>query len=295
MSGRLPVFYSPRMVAHPKTFSPSAAKPAQVVESWQLAGLPIEVIEPVPVTVAQLKLVHKPAYVDDVLACRRANGFSDSSPKVAASLPWTSGSMLSAARHALETGGVACAPCAGFHHARYAAGSGYCTFNGLMLAAVVLRREGLVDRVGILDCDMHWGDGTSSIIDVLGAQDWIRHFSAGVEYCDASQTAAFFQRLEQEVEATADCDVVLYQAGADPHINDPLGGFLTTEELRIRDSIVFKGLARLGVPVAWNLAGGYQQEYDGSIPAVLEIHMNTAREALGLPATPAPRSAAGGR
>lgn len=278
MSGRLPVFYTPRMVARPKTFSPSAAKPVAVVESWKRAGLPIDVIEPVPATVAQLKLVHKPDYVDDVLACRRSNGFSDQSKGVADSLPWTSGSMLSAARHALETGGVACAPCSGFHHARYAAGGGYCTFNGLMLAAVVLHQEGLVERVGIIDCDMHWGDGTSSIIDVLGAQDWIQHFSAGIDYCEPSQAAEFFLRLEREVAAAASCDLVLYQAGADPHINDPLGGFLTTEEMRVRDSIVFQGLARLGVPVAWNLAGGYQQEDDGSIPAVLEIHMNTAIE-----------------
>lgn len=56
MSGRLPVFYSPRMVARPKTFSPSAAKPVAVVESWQRAGLPIDIVEPVPATVAQFKL-----------------------------------------------------------------------------------------------------------------------------------------------------------------------------------------------------------------------------------------------
>jgi acetoin utilization deacetylase AcuC-like enzyme len=286
MSGRLPVFYTPRMVARPKTFSPSAAKPVKVVESWQRAGLPVDVIEPVPVTVAQLKLVHKPDYVDDVLACRRANGFSDLSKGVADSLPWTSGAMLSAARHALATGGVACAPCSGFHHARYAAGGGYCTFNGLMLAAVVLQREGLLTRIGIIDCDMHWGDGTSSIIDVLGAEGWVQHFSAGTDYVEPSQAAAFFARLEDEVKAAAACDLVLYQAGADPHVNDPLGGFLTTEELRIRDQIVFQGLARLSVPVAWNLAGGYQQEPDGSIPAVLEIHLNTARESIGHSAGP---------
>ena len=56
MSGRLPVFYTPRMVARPKTFSPSAAKPVAVVESWQRAGLPIDIVEPVPATVAQFKL-----------------------------------------------------------------------------------------------------------------------------------------------------------------------------------------------------------------------------------------------
>ena len=62
--------------------------------------------------------------------------------------------------------------------------------------------------------------------------------------------------------------------------DDPLGGWLTTAQLRERDAIVFATLRELDIPVAWNLAGGYQVEADGSIPKVLEIHTNTAREAL---------------
>jgi hypothetical protein len=44
--------------------------------------------------------------------------------------------------------------------------------------------------------------------------------------------------------------------------------------------MVFEQFRALGVPVAWNLAGGYQVEPDGSIPKVLEIHDNTARECM---------------
>ena len=50
--------------------------------------------------------------------------------------------------------------------------------------------------------------------------------------------------------------------------------------MRARDAIVFQGLAKLGIPVAWNLAGGYQTEPDGSIPVILEIHANTALECV---------------
>jgi acetoin utilization deacetylase AcuC-like enzyme len=78
----------------------------------------------------------------------------------------------------------------------------------------------------------------------------------------------------------ADCDLVLYQAGADPHIDDPQGGWLTTIQLWQRDAMVFEALSKLKVPVAWNLAGGYQVERDGSIPKVLEIHDNTMRECV---------------
>jgi acetoin utilization deacetylase AcuC-like enzyme len=151
---KLPVFFSDKMVAHPSSFSPSAAKPAEVVDSWLRRGLPIEVIEPEPVTRAQLGLAHDARYVDEVLRCRRPNGFGDRSSEVASSLPWTSGAMLSAARHVVGSRGVACAPCSGFHHAGYDRGGGFCTFNGLMVTACVLHAQGC-RRVGILDCDEH--------------------------------------------------------------------------------------------------------------------------------------------
>ena len=37
---------------------------------------------------------------------------------------------------------------------------------------------------------------------------------------------------------------------------------------------------QLSIPVTWNLAGGYQIENDGSIPRVVELHLNTFEEAL---------------
>jgi acetoin utilization deacetylase AcuC-like enzyme len=77
-----------------------------------------------------------------------------------------------------------------------------------------------------------------------------------------------------------DCDIVLYQAGADPHVSDPYGGWLTTPELRRRDAMVFDALSSHKVPVVWNLAGGYQVEPDGSIPKVLEVHDNTMAECV---------------
>jgi acetoin utilization deacetylase AcuC-like enzyme len=74
--------------------------------------------------------------------------------------------------------------------------------------------------------------------------------------------------------------LVLYQAGADPHIDDPLGGLLTTEQMRLRDRELLSMARELSIPLAWNLAGGYQVERDGSIPRVVELHLNTFEEAL---------------
>ena len=75
-------------------------------------------------------------------------------------------------------------------------------------------------------------------------------------------------------------DLVIYQAGADTHVDDPLGGLLTSDQMRERDSTMFAIARRLSIPLTWNLAGGYQIEADGSIPRVVELHLNTFEEAL---------------
>jgi len=279
---QVPVFYSPEMVAemvaHFDSFSPSAGKPASVVDAWLSLGLPIELLAPVPVTIAQLKHVHSADYVDKILACEIKNGFGNKLPDVVNTLPFTTGAMLCAAREAIKNGKVAVAPCSGFHHAGYESAFGYCTFNGLIVSAFVLKAEGLVNKVGILDFDMHEGDGTDALIEHHKAASWIKHYSAGNEYTTANQAHEFLKRIPELVGEMRDCDVILYQAGADPHIDDPLGGFLTTEQLRVRDRRVFTVADYFDVPIAWNLAGGYQTDSEGGIQAVLEIHNNTMRE-----------------
>ena len=182
--------------------------------------------------------------------------------------------MLSAAREALKNKIGAIAPCSGFHHAGYDFAGGYCTFNGLMVTAAVLLAEGKAHKVGILDFDQHWGNGTQDIIDRLHLGNEVVHYSPS-EYSRPAKAEAFLAAIPKILERFAGCDLVLYQAGADPHIDDPLGGWLTTEQLYRRDRAVFEGLKHLGIPVAWNLAGGYQHDEDGGIRPVLDIHDNT--------------------
>jgi acetoin utilization deacetylase AcuC-like enzyme len=273
----LQVFYCDRMVAQTQSFSPSAAKPANVVASWQRLGVPLELREPPPVTPEQLSLAHDAEFVRDVLACQRENGFGNRSREVAATLPFTSGAMLAAARYALTNGSVGVAPCSGFHHAGWSSAGGFCTFNGLMVTAAVLHAEG-ARRIGILDCDQHYGNGTQDIIRRLGAQSWVHHVTSGATFGAPEHVQPFFGSLERWLGEFSDCDVVLYQAGADPHLDDPLGGWLTTAQLRERDARVFSGLQAAGVPVAWNLAGGYQRDAAGGISPVLRIHDHTLLE-----------------
>ena len=103
--------------------------------------------------------------------------------------------------------------------------------------------------------------------------DFVTHYTAGEHYFRESQATEFLEKIPELVAAMKACDVILYQAGADPHVDDPLGGWLTTAQLAERDRLVFESAQALGIPVAWNLAGGYQTP----LRKVLDIHDNTMR------------------
>jgi acetoin utilization deacetylase AcuC-like enzyme len=273
------VFYRAEQNArNAESFSPSAGKPREAVQDWLQRKLiaPEDVLNFEPATRDQLKLAHDPEYVDAVLNRREPNGFGNTSAEVAASLPYTTGSLLAAAHHALATQSAVCSPTSGFHHARYANGAGFCTFNGLMVTALALKQAGLVNTVGIIDLDMHYGDGTDAIIQRCDAH-WIRHHTQGAKFHTRADVGPDAQRYVDWLDAAiADCqgvDLLIYQAGADPHIRDPLGGLLNEVEMAKRDHAVFRGFKRRAL--VWNLAGGYQRDPDNSLAPVLRLHRHT--------------------
>jgi acetoin utilization deacetylase AcuC-like enzyme len=276
------VFYRKEQVGPAQRSSPSAHKPRLVVEDWQKhLGAAIEICSFEPATEQQIARAHQSAFVQGVLGGTLANGFGNRDQAVAASLPYTSGSLLAAAEYAVLHNEVVCSPTSGFHHAGFSEAGGYCTFNGLMVTALALKDAGMVNRVAILDCDAHYGDGTDRIIRALGI-DWIAHHTQGKVFwgADGAANGAYERWLETAIAQCRACDLVLYQAGADPHINDPLGGILTSAQMRERDRAVFQQLGHL--PLVWNLAGGYQvvpgETEAARIEPVLALHRATARQ-----------------
>ena len=223
-----------------------------------------------------LELAHDGVYVRGVMAGDEPNGFDTRDLAVVATLPWTCGSMAAAARGAIQYRANTVSPTSGFHHAHYSYGGAFCTFNGLMMAARLLLREGLAERVGILDADRHDGDGTRDIIQTLGLSEHVVHYTFGGDLQAKRHIDPWLERLPGIVETMAGCQVILYQAGADPHVDDPLGGLMSSEQMRRRDRLVFESARRLAVPVAWNLAGGYQEP----IERVLYLHDVTLQECL---------------
>lgn len=260
---KIPVLYCPEMCADRQGYSPSPSKPAKVVDSWSKLGVPLEFIRPTPATREQFYKAHGKVYTNAVLTLKTENGFGTRSADVARSLPYTSGSMIDAVKAAMANGIGAVSPTSGFHHAGFDFGGGYCTFNGLMIAVRNYREL----NFGIIDFDAHYGNGTDDIIQYFQMKN-IMHWTYGER-----RSTFNMKRFAKVVERFRNCDVVLYQAGADPHIDDPIGGYLTTDELKLRDLIVFRTLRSFGVPVVWNLAGGYNTDFS----KVLEIHDNTMK------------------
>jgi acetoin utilization deacetylase AcuC-like enzyme len=222
----------------------------------------------------QLSLVHNAAYVQGVLAGDRPNGFGSFDPAVADQAAWCSGAAYAAARWLAEAGDprrCAFVPASGFHHAGWASGGGYCTFNGLVLAAVKFQRAraGGVRSVLILDGDAHYGNGTAEILGHLLKTPKIAHITNEYSSDKKVDADACLKAIR-----SSQWGCILYQAGADAWAGDTYGaGYLTEEQMLERDVAVFEEARRLRIPVLWCLAGGYSGE------KTLALHLATMKAA----------------
>lgn len=263
--------------------SPSASKPFFTVADWQSnpivsKNIRLKYFDPVDDTV--IKQCHDSTFVAAVLSGKSNNGFGNSNPAVADSLLYTVGSIVSAAKYVVQHGGVVVSPTSGFHHAEYNRAMGYCTFNGLMIAAVEILKQ-RPGKILILDFDMHYGNGTDNIIKKLNLNNSVHHISSQLSYTTAESAMGNCSvKYLTDIMRTFNYELVIYQAGADIHINDPLGGLLTTEQMKQRDRNIFQACNKTSTPLVWNLAGGYQFDSAGTISPVLELHRNTMLECI---------------
>ena len=232
---------------------------------------------PPPMPRDWLAAVHDPDYVASVLAAEvprekeRRIGFPVT-PHIAQRVQHTNGGTWRAAHLALEHG-YAANSAGGSHHAQRDTGAGYCVFNDLAVAANRLIAEDTVRRILIVDLDVHQGDGTASL--TAGRED-IFTFSMHAEknfpvrkarsdldvpLPDGTGDSAYMDALSTHLSRLLDevrPDIILYQAGVDPHEGDKLGRLaLSSEGLEARDRYVLAEARRRGVPVASALGGGY--------------------------------------
>lgn len=270
------------IVHHPAYVAPA---PARSTYRWNKNGLIRDLLRaegdrvawhtPEPMPPAWLEAVHDPDYVAEVLEARvpaiktRRIGFPVT-PEVAARAQAVPGGTWLAAHLALQHG-FAANTAGGSHHALSDTGAGYCVFNDLAVAAVRLIEEGTVDRLVVVDCDVHQGDGTAAL---LAGRPGIATYSIHAEknfparkarstldvpLADGLGDDAYCAILEDTLApflADHRPQLILYQAGVDPFAGDRLGRLsLTLDGLARRERLI----ARLagGVPLASTVGGGY--------------------------------------
>lgn len=198
----------------------------------------------------------------------------------------SAGATLAACRTALKDG-CAANLAGGTHHAFRDRGEGFCVFNDAAIAALAMRAEGRVERVAIIDCDVHQGNGTAAILanrpecftfSIHGARNYPfdkENSDLDVELPDGTGDDTYLTALQAAlgpVFARGKPDLVIYLAGADPYEDDRLGRLkLTKAGLAERDQLVFDKVRQRGLPIAIAMAGGYARQIDDTV----EIHTNT--------------------
>lgn len=247
----------------------------------------VNLVLPEPASAQDLIGLHSPEYLDGFLQGREPHASRQGiawSPAIRDAALWMLGGQLAAARHALQEG-IAMNIARGFHHAVPQAGSGFCPLNGLALIAHAMPTE----RVFIIDCDEHGGNGTEEFAAILpnlynvsifgtrfgcrgGERSWDFEIQAG---------AAGFRRYREALRETGKLigkhkpSLLVYQAGADCHEDDPKSrSRLTTQQLFERDLIVFEMAGNMRIPIMFLVAGGYQDP-----KKVATLNANTVRAA----------------
>ncbi|KAL8579941.1 hypothetical protein ACOMHN_060242 [Nucella lapillus] len=188
---------------------------------------------------------------------------------------YETGGTLLAAQLALHHG-LACSTGGGTHHAYPGYGSGYCLINDMAVAAASLLHACTVRKVLIIDLDVHQGDGTALIFEgdntvftfSLHCQDNFpfnkQHSDLDIGLSSGIEDKEYLDLLEGHLPWIVDTfrpDLVLYDAGVDPHVKDELGKLcLTDQGLFERDRYVLDLMVRRGVPCATVIGGGYSRD-----------------------------------
>ena len=253
-----------------------------------------DVIEPPPASWDDLALVHTPEYL-----AKLRDGTMSAEDVAQLELPWSPeivdgfrvmvGGTILAARLATDERAVVCHVGGGLHHAFANHGEGFCPFNDVAVAVRVLQANG-IERIAIVDLDVHHGNGTAFIFESdprvftfsmhqqhnypmwkprgsldIGLNDGVR---------DDTYLHALAGALPHVIDHRPQC--VFYLAGADPYEDDQLGGLrLTKEGLRRRDRAVIAAVREAGVPLVVLLAGGYARRVEDTVA----IHTATIEEA----------------
>ena len=247
------------------------------------------------VTRNEILRVHDAGYVDRLLAGgmtekeMRRIGFPWSPALIERTLRST-GATVQASFAALNDTMAICLS-GGTHHAFRNHGEGYCLFNDCAIAAEAVIAAGKVERILIIDCDVHQGNGTAAIFSknpnvytfsIHGQNNFpyrkeVSDLDIAMEDDteDAEYLTALTRGLKKAMSA-ADAELVIYLAGADPYRDDRYGRLaLSKKGLIERDHMIFSQCLSAGIPVVTTMAGGYARQIGDTV----DIHFQTVKTA----------------
>jgi acetoin utilization deacetylase AcuC-like enzyme len=253
------------------------------------------VVQPTPVTMADLLLVHTRDYVE-----RFFQGAMNAKEMRLVGLPWSE-ALVRRARLAVQgtveasrlawRHGLAANLAGGSHHAFADHGEGFSVFHDMAVAIRVLQRDHGLHRAAVIDCDVHQGNGTAVLFQhdpsvftcsFHGEKNYpFRKAVSSLDIAlpDDTGDAAYLAALRLHVPAVlrqVRPALVWYQAGVDPYHGDQLGRLaLSKDGLRQRDTYVLTACRAAGIPVVVTLGGGYAPQ----IQDIVEAHCNTIRTA----------------
>ena len=245
-----------------------------------------EVVGGSPASREQVERVHTPAYLDRLEAVEVPTLLD---PDTVASETSYEAALLAAGctLGAVDRGGFALVRPPG-HHALPGRAMGFCLVDNIAVAARYAQAEQGIERVAIVDWDVHHGNGTQDIFwddpSVLFASmhQWPFYPGTGgpgeenettlnvplpAGSGDEEYLRAFTERVEPAVRAF-EPELVLVSAGFDAHVDDPLAGMRVT-----RDG--FRELARRSAALAPRVAAVLEGGYD---PRTLPSLVGSARE-----------------
>ena len=179
----------------------------------------------------------------------------------------------------------------GTHHAFRKEGAGYCIFNDLAICAEQALLNSTVEKILILDLDVHQGDGTAKIfegdervftVSLHGknnfpfrkqTSDW------DVEFENDTGDEEYLTALDEVLSKLSSkaFDLVFFQAGVDALDSDALGLLnLSREGLGKRNQRVFAWREQMELPMVIFMGGGYAKPIDDTVDAFTDLFMEAA-------------------
>ena len=252
--------------------------------------------EPYPCSEETLRRAHSEIYIKDIKNKTldkngiKKIGFPLVDSVIQRSLVATGGTVL-ASKLAIKYG-LACNTAGGSHHANYYEGAGYCVFNDVAVAAHYLLDRSLVEKILIIDLDVHQGNGNSDIFkDNRNVFTFSMHSKSNypakksisdldVELEDNLEDDEYIKTLKYYLNElnNENFDFIFYIAGVDIHFNDRLGKLKISDEgIKYRDELVIENFSSKRIPICGVLGGGYNKDFNKLVELHSILHQSCAK------------------